>query len=191
MDGETLARLGYLGLLLASLGGWLLVEYRGRMGVALRTAAAWGLIFIGLIAGYGLWQDIRSDLSPVQAIGPAGDIHVPRAEDGHYYLTLTINGTPVQFMADTGASSVVLTEADARRLGIDPATLMYLSQARTANGTVRIARVTLDDVALGPHDDPGLSAFVNEGALDTSLLGMDYLGRYRIEIDRGEMILRR
>lgn len=191
MDGETLARLGYLGLLLAALGGWLLVEFRGRIGTALRTAAAWGLIIVGLMAGYGLWQDIRTDLAPRQAVMEGGDIVVPRAADGHYYLTLTINGTPVQFMADTGASNVVLTEADALRLGIDPDTLMYLSQARTANGTVRTARVTLSDVTLGPYGDPSLSAWVNEGELDISLLGMDYLGRYRIEIDRGEMILRR
>ena len=191
MDGETIARLGYLALLLAVLGGWLLVEFRGRAGLAMRTAAAWGLIVIGLMAGYGLWQDIRTDMAPRQAVMEGGEIRVPRAEDGHYYLTLTIAGTPVQFMADTGASGVVLAEADARRLGLDPDNLMYLGEARTANGTVRTARVTLEDVELGPYAEPTMSAWVNEGEMDISLLGMDYLGRFRIEIDRGEMILRR
>ena len=191
MDGETLARLGYLALLLAAVGGWVVVEFRGRLGMAMRTSAAWGLIVIGLMAGYGLWQDIRTDIAPRQSVMEGGDIRVPRAEDGHYYLVLQIDGTPVQFMADTGASNVVLSAADARRIGIDPDGLMYLGQARTANGTVRIAHVTLPQVSLGPYVDPGLSAWVNEGDLDTSLLGMDYLGRYRIEIDRGEMILRR
>ena len=191
MDGETIARLGYMGLLLAALGGWVLVEYRGRLGFAARSAAAWGLIVIGIMAGYGLWQDIRTDVAPRQAVMEGGEIRVPRAEDGHYYLTLTIDGTLIQFMADTGASTVVLTDADARRLGIDPATLMYLGEARTANGTVRTARVSLTDVALGPYDEPSLNAWVNEGEMDVSLLGMDYLGRFRIEIDQGEMILRR
>lgn len=191
MDGETLARLGYLALLLAAVGGWVIVEYRGRMGQALRTAAAWGLIFIGVMAGYGLWQDIQTDIAPRQTVMESGEIRVPRAEDGHYYLTVQINGTTVQFMADTGASNVVLTESDARRLGIDPDALMYLGQARTANGTVRTARVTLPEVSLGGYADQNISAWVNEGELDISLLGMDYLGRYRIEIDRGEMILRR
>lgn len=191
MDGETLARLGYLALLLAAVGGWVIVEYRGRMGQALRTAAAWGLIFIGVMAGYGLWQDIQTDIAPRQTVMESGEIRMPRAEDGHYYLTLQINGTSVQFMADTGASNVVLTEKDARRLGIDPDALLYLGQARTANGTVRIARVTLPEVSLGGYADQNISAWVNEGELDISLLGMDYLGRFRIEIDRGEMILRR
>lgn len=191
MEGDTIARLGYLALLLVAVGSWVIVEYRGRLGVAFRTATAWGLIFVGVMAGYGLWADIRTDIAPRQAVMEGGEIRVPRAEDGHYYIVLEINGTNVQFMADTGASNVVLSLADARRLGIDPAALMYLGEARTANGTVRIARVTLPEVALGPYTDTKVNAWVNEGELDISLLGMDYLGLYRIEIDRGEMILRR
>jgi aspartyl protease family protein len=53
---------------------------------------AWGLIFLGMVAGYGLWADIRRDVMPVQTIA-AGEVVVPRSADGHYYLTLTINGT--------------------------------------------------------------------------------------------------
>ncbi|MFN4131295.1 MAG: TIGR02281 family clan AA aspartic protease [Paracoccaceae bacterium] len=191
MDGDMIARLAYLGLLLTAIGGYLVVEFRGRMGQALRTAAAWGLIVIGLMAGYGLWQDLRTDILPQQALIEGGDIRLPRAADGHYYLTLTINGTPVPFMVDTGASQVVLSLSDAQRLGIDPSRLAFIGEARTANGIVRTARVTLNDVALGPHRDNRLSAVVNQGDLDTSLLGMSYLGRYRIEIAGGEMILRR
>ncbi len=191
MDGDILARLGYLGLLLAAVGGWVIVEFRGRFGQALRTAAAWVLIVIGLMAGYGLWQDMRTDILPRQTVVEGGDIRLPRAGDGHYYLSLSVGGTSVPFMVDTGASQVVLTMDDARRVGIDPEGLMFLGEARTANGVVRTARVTLSDVRLGPHHDDRLTAFVNEGDLDISLLGMTYLGRYRIEIADGEMILRR
>lgn len=191
MDGDMIGRLAYLGLLLAAVGGYVIVEFRGRMGQALRTAAAWGLIVIGLMAGYGLWNDLRTDLLPRQSVITGGEIRLPRAEDGHYYLTLTMNGTEVPFMVDTGASQMVLTSRDAERLGIDPASLLFLGEARTANGTVRTARVTLTDVTLGPHQDDSVTAFVNEGDLDISLLGMSYLGKYRIEIADGEMILRR
>ncbi len=191
MDGDVWARLAYLGLLLAALGGWVLVEYRGRLGVAMRAAAAWGMIFVGAVAGYGLWQDIRTDILPRQSVAEGGEIRVPRAEDGHYYLMVEVNGTTVQFMADTGASNVVLSTEDARRLGIDPASLLYMGEARTANGTVRTARVTLPEVTLGPYQDADLTAWVNEGEMDISLLGMDYLGRYRIEMAGNEMVLRR
>lgn len=191
MDSETTGRLLYLVLLLAAVGGWIIVEYRKRMGEALRTAAAWGLIFIGVMAGYGLWNDVRTDIAPQQMVSEAGTIEVPRAEDGHYYLTLEINGTPVQFLADTGATNMVLSDRDARRVGIDPEALVYIGTAQTANGTVRTARVTLPSVALGPYRDDDFTAWVNGGELSNSLLGMEYLSLYRVEIAEDMMILRR
>lgn len=191
MDGDTTARLIYLGLLLAAVGGWVIAEFRGRMGFALRTGMAWGMIFLGVMAGYGLWQEMRTEVIPRQAVMEGGEITLPRAPDGHYYLTLDIAGTPLRFMVDTGATNVVLSRDDARTLGFDPATLMYLGEARTANGVVRTARVELQDVRLGPYADPRLRAYVNDGDMEGSLLGMDYLGRYRIEIAGDRMVLRR
>lgn len=190
MDGETLARVGYLAIILVALGGWVMVEFRQRMGQALRMAMAWGLIFVGIMAGFGLWSDIRQDIMPIQEIAPDGRVEVPRAEDGHYYLTLLINGTAVPFMVDTGASGMVLAGPDAERLGIDPESLSFLGQANTANGIVRTARVTLPEVELGPFRNENFQAFVTEGALDQSLLGMDYLGQFRMEFDGGKLVLR-
>ncbi|HOZ34245.1 MAG TPA: TIGR02281 family clan AA aspartic protease [Tabrizicola sp.] len=190
MDGETLARVGYLAIILVALGGWVLVEFRQRMGQALRMAMAWGLIFVGIIAGYGLWSDIRQDILPMQELAADGSVEVPRAEDGHYYLTLTINGTAVPFMVDTGATGMVLAGVDADRLGIDPESLSYLGEASTANGVVRTARVTLPTVELGPFRNQDFRAYVTEGALDQSLLGMDYLGQFRMEFSGGKLILR-
>jgi aspartyl protease family protein len=191
MDGETTGRLFYLVLLLLAVGGYVMVEFRQRMGQTLRTAAAWGLIFIGVMAGYGLWNDLKTDIAPQQMISAEGQIEVPRAEDGHYYVTLTINGTPVQFMADTGATSMVLSNADARRLGIDLESLVYLGRAQTANGTVATARVELPVVELGPYRDTDFAAWVNQGEMEMSLLGMEYLSLYRMEIAGDRMILRR
>ena len=94
-------------------------------------------------------------------------------------------------MADTGASGVVLSQADAARLGIDLESLVYAGQSFTANGMVRTARVRLSAVRLGPWQDDSIGAYVNEGAMEGSLLGMDYLGRYAIEIAGDRMILRR
>lgn len=190
MDGDRTAQLIYLLLLLASLGGWIMIEYRGRMGQALRTGLAWGMIFVGLMAGYGLWGDLRRDIMPVQSV--AGQmVTIPRAADGHYYPRLTINGADITFMADTGATSVVLSQADARSLGIDPAALTYLGQAYTANGIVRTATVTLRNVTFGPFTDATVTAQVNEGDMAGSLLGMDYLGRFSVTMAEDQMILTR
>lgn len=190
MNGDDTARLIYLGLLLAAVGGWVMVEFRNRMGQALRTALAWGLIIIGLMAGYGLWTDIRHDILPMQAV-EEGQVTVPLGRDGHYHPSLDIDGTTLSFVADTGASSVVLSPADARKLGIDPSSLAYVGQAMTANGMVRTATVMLDNVSLGPFHDDRVRAQVNETEMDDSLLGMDYLGRFRITMAGNQMILSR
>lgn len=190
MEGGDYARLLYLGLLLAAVAGWAMSEYRGRMGQGLRSLLAWGMIVVGLMAGYGLWQDIRHDVIPSQQMR-ADAVEIPRAMDGHYYITLNIGGQPLEFMADTGATGVVLGRADAARLGINLADLVYAGQSQTANGIVRTARVRLSDVVLGPFQDDTIGAYVNEGDMDGSLLGMDYLGRYSIEIAGDRMILRR
>ena len=191
MDGDTFGRFLYLALLLAAVGGWVLVEFRQRMGQTLRAATAWGLIFLGVMAGYGLWKDIRRDILPRQMVTSAGELVLPRAEDGHYYAQVAANGVTLNVLADTGATNVVLSPRDARKLGIDTANLFYSGQAMTANGTVRTARVTLDSVALGPFQDARVPVWVNEADMDVSLLGMDYLGRFRIEIDGDRMVLRR
>jgi aspartyl protease family protein len=190
MDGDTLGRVAYLAIILVALGGWAMVEFRQRMGQALRMAMAWGLIFVGVMAGYGLWTDLRTDIMPRQMVGDAGEIEVPRAADGHYYLTLQVNGTPIMFMADTGATNMVLSRQDAARLGIDPDSLMYLGEAATANGVVRTARVALPLVELGPFRNEDFPAWVNDGEMEGSLLGMDYLGQFRVEIAGERMVLR-
>lgn len=191
MDADSIAQLIYLGLLLAAVGGWVLVEYRKRLGLALRTALAWGLIFLGVMAGYGLWSDISRDMIARQTVGEGGQIAIPRSPDGHYYVTLEINGEPVRFMADTGATNIVLSMDDARRLGIERESLLFLGEAMTANGPVRTARVTLPEVQLGPFSDESVPAYVNEAEMDLSLLGMEYLGQYHVELSRDRMILRR
>lgn len=189
-EGQT-GQLIYLLLLLVAVGGWIIVEYRSRLGAALRGFMAWGLIFVGVAAGWGLWQDIRTTVMPIQQVGEGGEIVLPRRSDGHYHLTLSIDGTAMDFLVDTGATNVVLSRDDARRLGIDPDALAYLGRAQTANGSVRTARVTLTNVALGDIRDARVPAYVTDGDLTGSLLGMDYLGRFRIEIDGNRMVLRR
>lgn len=190
MDAETLARVGYLAIILLALGGWVLVEFRQRLGQALRMALAWGLIFVGVMAGYGLWSDISRTALPRQILTNSGSIEVPRAEDGHYYLQLAINGTPLTLMVDTGASGLVLSLDDAARLGIEPGSLQFLGEAMTANGLVRTAQVTLPLIELGGFRSENFRAYVNEGAMDGSLLGMDYLGQFRMEFAGNMLILR-
>lgn len=192
MDGDNIGRLIYLGLLLAAVAGFFIVENRNRMGQMAKQAAVWGLIFLGAIAAVGLWDDIRQDVAPRQTAFSGGRIEVPVSQDGHFYLILELEGTPVRFVVDTGASEMVLTERDARRIGIETGQLAFFGQAQTANGTVRTAPVRIGSVRLGEIEDEDVRASVNGGDLDTSLLGMSYLSRFeKMEISRDRLTLTR
>lgn len=192
MHGDDIAQLMYLGLLGAAIAGYFLVSNRDRLGQVAQQAAIWGLIFIGAIAGVGLWSDIRRDVIRARRCFRGGAGRGAARAGRHYYLTLQINDTPVRFVVDTGATDVVLTRQDATRVGLDPGELAFFGEARTANGVVQTAPVRLDEVRLGPIEDNGMRAFVNSGEMDDSLLGMAYLNRFeRIEFARDRMILSR
>lgn len=193
MDSVDTGHFVYLVILGIAVVGWFIAENRYSLGRTVRVALAWGFIFLGVVAGYGLWEDIRDDVIPRQAVFQDGArVEVPRAFDGHYYLTLELDGVPVDFVIDTGATDVVLTRTDAARIGLDPDRLAYTGIAGTANGEVRTARVRIGEARLGGIADFDLPVSVNEGEMDTSLLGMAYLQRFgRIEIADGRLLLER
>jgi aspartyl protease family protein len=192
MDGDSFARLAYLALLLVAVGGYLVVELRRRPGKTAQQAAIWGLIFLGAIGAAGIWGDIRQSVLPRQQVGIGGRIEVPISRDGHFYLIAELNGVPVRFAVDTGASEIVLSARDATRIGLDPSRLAYIGRARTANGVVETAPVRIDRFVLGELRDDNVPAVVNRGEMDGSLLGMSYLARFsRMEITPNRLVLER
>ena len=190
MNGDETGRLIYLVLMGCFVASYFFVSGRKNLSETARQAALWGFIFMGVIVAYGLWNDVKDTVIPSQAVSAeTGTIEVPRQGDGHFHMTLDVGGVPVAFLVDTGATDVVLSMDDARRIGIDTDTLIFGGRASTANGVVRTARVRLEDVSIDGFDEGTLRASVNEGDLDTSLLGMAYLERFnRIEI-RGDRLL--
>jgi aspartyl protease family protein len=193
LSGDQIGSLIYLVLLGTVLLGWLVVSNRKNLGKLAQYAAVWGFIFIGAIVAIGLWTDIRQTVAPRQSVMMEGArIEVPQAPDGHYYLTLGVNGAPVRFVVDTGASELVLSHTDAMRAGIDFDKLVFSGRAYTANGMVDTAPVTLDTVQLGPVTETDVRAVVNGTDMQDSLLGMTYLRRFdRLEISNGRMVLER
>lgn len=191
MSGDDTARLLYLALLGGAIVMWFFAQNRASLGKVAQQAIVWALIFVGVIAAVGLWGDIRNTVRPGQAIYMGDErIELPRALDGHYYVTAQVNGEPVDFVVDTGATVTVLTLADAERIGIDTSELAFVGRATTANGEVATAPVRLDSIAIGPVRQDGVRAVVNGGELEQSLLGMEYLQRYSsIEITDGRLIL--
>lgn len=189
---SQMPNLVYLVVLLLLVSGAVAGVLRRRPGQALQQLMIWALIVLGLVAVAGMWTDIRSALIPRQSVMGTGRIEVPLSLDHHYYLDAEVNGVTLRFVVDTGATDIVLTQADARRAGIDTANLAFVGQAQTANGLVETAPVRLASVDLGPIHDANVRAVVNRGELDTSLMGMTYLTRFaKVEFDGNRMVLER
>src|SRR5690606_5149831 len=109
---------------------------------------------------------------------------------GHYVIEALVNGTPVQFLVDTGASDIVLTMEDAERIGLHPRTLRFTRRFATANGEVRGAPVILREIRVGQFSLFDVSASVNEAPLPVSLLGMSFLGRLNgYQVENGRLVL--
>lgn len=188
---EYLPQTAYLVLLLIAIGGFLVVEFRVRPGKTARQALAWALIFLGAIAVSGLWSQISNTVVPRQQVMD-GRIEAPVGPDGHYYLRAMLNGVAVDFVVDTGASTIALTREDARKIGIDTDRLAFINRAQTANGTVATAPAVIDDFRVGDIHDEKVMAQVLDGDLFTSLLGMSYLARFaRVSIEGDRLVLER
>jgi Flp pilus assembly protein CpaB len=116
-----------------------------------------------------------------------GTVRIPGDASGHFYPTVTINGTPVRFMADTGATLVALSVQDAKMIGIDPQSLQFTGKANTANGSVQSASITLPEITIEGIvlRDIRASCCVT----GVSLLGMSALGQLGLEMKDGWMFL--
>ncbi|MDO9412924.1 MAG: TIGR02281 family clan AA aspartic protease [Pseudolabrys sp.] len=111
--------------------------------------------------------------------------------DHHYETSARIDGAPVDFIVDTGATLVILRESDAARAGIRPSRADYTANVSTANGVTKAARAKLDRVEIGGitvYDVPAL--VLPDNALWRNLLGMSFLSRLkRYEVASGRMVL--
>jgi len=119
-----------------------------------------------------------------------GETRLAAGAGGHFYTSALVNGHEVDFVVDTGASTVALTMEDARRAGVafDPGQFTVIG--RGASGPVRGQEVSLTSVSVDGKEVRSLRGAVLEG-LEESLLGQSYLSRIsEVRMSSGEMILR-
>ena len=127
-----------------------------------------------------------------QAARSTQEIVLPVGLGGHFTAAGAINGRPVQFMVDTGASVVVLSQTDAERIG-----LAWRDAPRavtqTANGTVPVHRINLNSVRVGEVEVTQIDAIVMPAQMPYVLLGNSFLARFRMQRDNDllRLVLRR
>ena len=161
----------------------------------LHEALLWAAVALGGFALFYFFDGIRAAFGPGAGTAPviaareesetkpegfAREVRLKADPRGHFVFDADVNGRPATFMADTGATVVVLTYEDAARLGLSPRSLDFSGLAQTANGVSRVAPVMLDRVRVDDITVRDVPAAVAErGALDTNLLGMSFLGRLK------------
>jgi aspartyl protease family protein len=128
--------------------------------------------------------------NPVSIVGTDGSatvtLHQNRA--GHYVASGQINGHPVTFLVDTGATNVAIPGEVARRLNLPR---LGYSTSRTAAGDVRVTRTRLDQVRLGDIRIDNISAsIINQMEGDQILLGMSFLRHLELTQRGGTLQLR-
>jgi len=135
---------------------------------------------------------IDSDLtlSTTQSMGN-GEVSIRAARNGHFFASAMVNGTHVDFLVDTGATIVALTEFDALRLGFSRDELQYDQRVSTANGETFAAGIMLDQITVGDIEITDVRGVVLEDGLEVSLLGMTFLNKLgSFTVDQDRLIMR-
>lgn len=143
-----------------------------------------GTIAAGVAIGF-LWPSAHHP-----AAQGGAELVIARNSDHHYYVDAQVNGRPIHFMVDTGASETALTEADAKQIGltIDPNNYEVIGDG--ASGMVRGQYIRLKSIDLGGIRQDDARVVVVPGAT-VSLLGQPFLEKVdEITIRQGEMRLK-
>lgn len=172
----------YLVAILVLIGPILFV---GRISRNFRHLGTWGVLLLVVVAGYTYWQRGEVDIGMVTAeLTPRRDsVNSPTEarfvanSGGDFVIEAEVQGTRVKFVVDTGASDVMLSRADAARVGFKPDRLKYTRQYMTANGPIFAAPIRIEWMTVGGLDVSNVMATVPDNDTPMSLLGMSFLNR--------------
>lgn len=134
--------------------------------------------------------NLEREYSQGFAVPTKNQVSIAKGIGGHYWIAGSANGQQVQFLVDTGATSVAMNGSQARQLGIDYRTIGKPMVVSTASGNANAWRVTLDKVKVGTIELLGVEAVVLDGPSPSeALLGMSFLSRVRWREEQGALIL--
>lgn len=126
----------------------------------------------------------------VQGEGAASEMVLRADANGHFIVTAEVNGTPIRFVVDTGATDIIISADDAERAGFRPHQLNFTRKYQSANGIVRGAPVRLRSLRVGQIEMYDVEASVNEVNIGISLLGMGFLSRLEgYQVENGKLVM--
>ncbi|HUE63652.1 MAG TPA: TIGR02281 family clan AA aspartic protease [Rhizomicrobium sp.] len=194
-DPYQIQTLGMLALVSSGLLFVREIKLRQTVRNVLIWVAVGGVLIIGFsyqheIADLGL--RLRSNLVPGYPVqtGPH-EMVISEDEGGGYHVYGTVNGQQVRFLVDTGASDIVLSPADARRLGVDFSKLTFDHIYESANGIGHGATTEVGELSVGDIRFANVQVAINGAEMSSSLLGMAFLKRLKsYSFSGGNLILK-
>jgi len=178
-------------ILLLVLVGSSLFAHRLPLRQTLKMAITWLLIFATAFVLFifrnefkSIWARIQSEITPGGSVAADGTLRVAKASDGHFWVDAQVNGKPLRFMVDSGATTTSLSQADATSAGIDVDARGFPVVVETANGTATMKRGRIAQLRIGNIAREDFPVLVSDTLGDTNLLGMNFLSSlaaWRIE----------
>jgi aspartyl protease family protein len=151
-----------------------------------------GVLIVGLTRdGVGVgWEQLKTVLGNDEQRISGRTVRLRMASDGHFWANVTINGTPVRMLVDSGATVTSLGMDTAKAAGLDLNQNPIPVQIETANGAVMAHTSSVDRLTLGPIVATDLRVDVAEEFGATNVLGMNFLSRLKSwRVDNGWLIL--
>ena len=179
-DGDqALSFLYLLGVLVLVVSA--LMVRRIPIGQGLKMFAGWVLIFLAAFVAFTLKDDFMALGKRVlnegsgggQVVAEGRELRIRKSLDGHFWVDAEINGTPVRFLVDSGATTTSISSATAARADIVPSGLPAVVQ--TANGTVEVGRARAERLKVGTIERRNVAVHVSEAFGPMNVLGMNFL----------------
>lgn len=144
-----------------------------------KMIGAWLAIFAGgfLLFTYidvdDMRQRVSSELSGSAIVEDDGSVKIPMRQDGHFWVEAQVNGEPVEFLIDTGATVTTIDRRVAERTGLR---MLQGAQAevQTANGSMRVGVGRAETLSVGSITERDVMVQVSE-IDDVNVLGMNFL----------------
>lgn len=179
-NGDQAVHFIYLLGVLLLVGSGLVVR-RIPMAQGLKMFVGWVLIFAVAYIVFTLKDEFLAlgqrvlieTRGGVEEVG-TGEIRIRQAPDGHFWVTAEVNGTPVRFLVDSGATTTSISRDTAEQVGIEPSSGIQ-AMVRTANGIVRVDRGRAESIKVGPIERSDVAVHISDAFGDMNVIGMNYL----------------
>lgn len=192
---QALAFIYLLGCLVLVMSGF--AVRRAPIGKMLKMALAWMLIFAAGFAFFALREDFSALGRRIAAAAWGGDsaqqtqggeLRIAMAEDGHFWVNGELNGQPVRFLVDSGATVTTISRETAERVGIAPSGRAV--RVDTANGNVLVDRGRAGTLKLGPIERSDVGVAIARGET-INVIGMNLLSTLsRWSVENRTLVLR-